>query len=98
MCLHIDAYIIHTYIYKDIHIFKHTYVRIYIYIYKFEFMTHLFSHFFELQIRARLKFEVLFFILRKSRKHHFPRKRSRLTKRVVNFTDSEMYLLAKIFS
>jgi hypothetical protein len=44
----------------------------------------------------RLKFEVLFFTLRKSKKHHFSRK-NWLTKTEVYFTGSEIYLLAKIF-
>jgi hypothetical protein len=56
-----------------------------------------FSHLAEPKIRVHCKFVVSFFTLRKPRKHHFPRRTSGLAKRVVNFTDSEMYLLAKIF-
>ena len=63
--------------------------------YYFDFKMHLFSHFSEIKIRARLKLEVLF-TLRKPRKHHCPRKTRGLAKRVVNFTDSEMEFLAKI--
>lgn len=64
----------------------------------FEFNTHFFfSHFSKLKIKARLKFKVSLFILRKPRKHHFPRKIRSLAKRVANFTNNEVYLLAKIF-
>jgi hypothetical protein len=58
---------------------------------------HLSSHFSEVKIRVRLKFEVLFFNLRKSQKHHFPRRTSDLVKGTVNFTDSEMYFFVKTF-
>jgi hypothetical protein len=44
---------------------------------------------------ARLELEVLFFTLRKFRKHNFPRRTSDLAKIAVNFTGSEMDLLPK---
>jgi len=59
--------------------------------------TFFFLHFSEPKIRARLKSKVLFFTLRKSRTHHFARKTSGQDKRAVNFADSEMNLLVKIF-
>jgi hypothetical protein len=46
----------------------------------------------------RLEFEELFFFLRKRRKRHFPPKISHLAERVVNFTESEIYLLMKVFA
>jgi hypothetical protein len=60
--------------------------------YYFQFQKRLFSHFFELKIGVRLKFEEIFCTLLQSLKHRFPRTR-RLAKRVANFTGSEMYLL-----
>jgi len=45
---------------------------------------------------AHLKL-VLFFTPRNLRKHNFPRKTSYLVKRVLIFTDSEIYLLTRIF-
>jgi len=44
-----------------------------------------------------LKFEVVVFDHRASRKGRFPRKAGGLSKRVGNFTYGEMYLLAKSF-
>ena len=52
------------------------------------------STFFRTENQGASKFEVLSFTLRKTRKHNFPRRRGGLAKRVVNFMDSEMYLLA----
>jgi hypothetical protein len=43
--------------------------------------THNFSRFSELKIRVRLKLDILFFTLRKCRKHDFPRRTSDLAKR-----------------
>jgi hypothetical protein len=60
--------------------------------YYFEFKTHLFSHFSDLIIRMRLKFEVLFFTLFKSQKLNFPPRTSDLAERAVNISDSEIYL------
>jgi hypothetical protein len=65
--------------------------------YDFEFKPQLFSHFSELKIRLRLKFEVLFFHLRSSRKGRFPRKTGGLAKTVVNFTYSEIYIYIYIY-
>jgi hypothetical protein len=50
--------------------------------YCLEFKTHLYSHFFEMKIKVRLKFEVLFFSLRMSRKHYFPRRTNGLAKKI----------------
>lgn len=61
----------------------------------FEFKTQLSSRLSRLKIRSCLKFEVLFFTFRKSRKPGFPRRTSGLAKRVVNFRGNKMYLLAK---
>jgi hypothetical protein len=55
-----------------------------------EFKTHFFSHFSELKIRVRVKFEVLFFSFLNSRKT------IGLAEGAVNFRDSEMYFLEKI--
>jgi hypothetical protein len=54
-----------------------------------------FSHLSELKIMVRLEFKVLYFTLRKFRKHNFPRRTSDLAKTAVNFTGSEMDLLPK---
>jgi hypothetical protein len=52
--------------------------------YYFEFNMYLFfTFFFELKIRVLLRFEVLFFTLRKSRKIYFPRRKCDLAIRVV---------------
>jgi hypothetical protein len=51
--------------------------------YYLEFKKRLFKHFFELKIRMRLIFQVLFFTIRKPRKHNFPRQTSGRAKRVV---------------
>jgi hypothetical protein len=40
-------------------------------------------------------FEVLFFAPQKSGKHYFLQKTSSIAKRVINFVEGEMYLLAK---
>jgi hypothetical protein len=65
--------------------------------YYFEFKTHLLSHFSKPKIREHLKFEVLFCTLQKSQKHNFPpQEQGGVTKRVVNFLDSEMYWLAHL--
>jgi len=66
--------------------------------YYFEFKTHLFSHFSELKIKMRLKFEVLFYTLWKSQKPNFSPKTSGLAERAVNFSDSEIYLLVTFFT
>lgn len=47
-------------------------------------------HYSKLKIRVHLRFEVLFFTLQKSQKHNFPPRTGGLTKRVINFMDSEM--------
>jgi len=65
--------------------------------YYFEFNGALFLYFSKLKIWVRLKFKVLFIILRKPRKHHFPRKIRSIAKSVAYFTNTEVYLLAKIF-
>jgi len=44
------------------------------------------------RITSRLKFEVLFVTLRKSRTHHFPRRTRSNAKTVVHITGREMYL------
>jgi hypothetical protein len=49
-----------------------------------------------MKIRARLKFEVLFFTVQKSRKTPFSSKNFNMAKKAANFTESEMYVLAKI--
>jgi hypothetical protein len=64
--------------------------------YYFEFKTHFFRFFSELKISISLIFDVLFFTLRLPRKHNFPGRTSDLAKRVLNFSDSEIYLLAKV--
>jgi hypothetical protein len=47
---------------------------------------------------VHLKFEALFFTLQKSQKHNFLPRIDGLAKRVVNFMDSEMYLLAHLIN
>jgi hypothetical protein len=97
VCMCIKRSLHNTHIYVDIHTCIQTYI-VHIYLaYYVEFKTHLFSHFFQLKIRLRLKCEVLFFTLRKPRKHHFPRRTSSAAARIVNFTDSGMYMLAQFF-
>lgn len=64
--------------------------------YYFEFKTRLLSHFSKPKIGVLLKFEVLLFTLQKSQKHNFPPRTGGLTKKVVNFRGSEMYLLAHL--
>lgn len=67
--------------------------------YYFKFKTLFFfpPYFPKLKIRVFLKFKVLCFTLQKSQKHHIPQRISGLIKRMVNFMNSEMNLLAKIF-
>ena len=66
--------------------------------YYFEFKVLLFFSIFpNSKLGCILNSRYHFFTLRTSRKGRFPRKTIGLSKRVVNFTDSEMYLLAKIF-
>jgi hypothetical protein len=56
--------------------------------------TH-FSHFSELKMRVRLKFEV-YFALRNSRQHLFPRRISGLATTAINCMVSEMCVLANV--
>ena len=73
---------------------NHCAVPIYM-LYDCEFKTHDFSHFPKLKISIVLKFEVLFFTFRECQKYS-SRRTSGLAKRVVNLTESGMYLLAEI--
>ena len=52
-----------------------------------------FSHFSELKIRVRLKFEVLCFFLRNPQQLHFARRTSGLAETVINLMDSKMCVL-----
>ena len=56
-----------------------------------------FRSFFELKIRPRLKFEALFFTLRRPLKRNFPLKTSDHAKRVEYFKADEVYLLSIFF-
>jgi hypothetical protein len=62
----------------------------YVHFEQFEFKTHLIQYFSKLKIRVCLKFQVLFFTIRKPRTHNFPRTSGLLTA-VVNFTDTAMF-------
>jgi hypothetical protein len=50
-------------------------------LYHFQFKMHLSSHFFELKVKMLLKFEILFFIILRCRKHHVPQRTSSFPKR-----------------
>jgi len=65
----------------------------------FEFKTGFFRVVLDKKLRMYLKFEILFFTLRKSQNLRFSRRRIGFAKKnVVNFTSRELYLFSNIFA
>ena len=75
------------------HTHTHTHTHIYIYSNLKDTFFYIFLNW---NCRCILNLRHYFLLFKKSWKHDFPQRTSGLTERIVNFTDSDKYLLAKI--